>query len=66
MQRDGPAALAVRDLDPQPEQVAELALERGEIGIDRARARRSLSSPTLAGLVRRAPAARPGAPTARR
>ena len=28
MQRDGPAALAVRDLDPEPEQIAELALER--------------------------------------
>ncbi len=37
MQRDGATALAMRDLDPDPEQITELALERGKIGIDRPR-----------------------------
>ena len=35
MQRDGAAALAMGDLDPDPEQIAELPLERGKVGVHR-------------------------------
>ena len=68
MKRHGPALALVGDLDLEAEDVAELALERVEVGIDRlgrvaracaadvdARARARLLAPR--------PAPRPGGPT---
>ncbi len=39
MQRDRAPAFAVRDLDSETEQIPELTLERGEVGVDRAGSR---------------------------
>ena len=52
MQRTVPACALVRDLDLEPEHVAELPLERGEVGVDRLalRSAAARSAPCLARL----------------
>ena len=62
MQRDRSALALVRDLDLEPEHVAQLALERGEVGVDRPALVEDQLARALLGAL--GAASRPGAPTA--